>query len=90
MLRAGLLRRRLTTCQTDKASIEIIQPGSQYGSAIPIGIGGDKNHLNLFPDLRRQLLQAVSTKYRCHRLCHLQMSLLDGGVGRRVGAEPAA
>ena len=32
----------------------------------------------------------VSTKYRCHRLCHLQMSLLDGGVGRRVGAEPAA
>ena len=48
-----------TSCQADKASIEIIQPGSQYGSAIPIGISGDKNHLNLFPDLRRQLLQAA-------------------------------
>jgi len=31
----------------------------------------------------------VSTKYRCHRVCHLQMSLLAVvGVGRRAGAEP--
>ena len=41
----------------------------------------------LYPKAARLI---VSTKYRCHRLCHLQMSLLDGGVGRRVGAEPPA
>jgi replicative DNA helicase len=31
----------------------------------------------------------VSTKYRCHHLCHLEMSL-PSGVGRRAGAEPPA
>ena len=49
----------LTTGQTDKTSIEIIQPGTQYGGAIPGGISGDKHHLDLFPDLRGQLLQAA-------------------------------
>jgi hypothetical protein len=29
----------------------------------------------------------VSTNYRCHRLCHLEMSV-SPGVGRRAGAEP--
>ena len=31
----------------------------------------------------------VSTKYRCHSFCHLEMSLLGGWVGRRAGAEPS-
>ncbi len=48
-----------TTHQTDKPFIEMIQPSTQYSGAIPAGIGGDKNHLDLFPHLRGHPLKAV-------------------------------
>ena len=40
-----------TACQTDKTCVEIIQPGTQYGTAVPSGISGDKHDLDLLPDL---------------------------------------
>ena len=43
----------LATGQTDKACVEIIQPVSQYGGAVPGGISGDKHHLDSLPDVRR-------------------------------------
>ena len=49
----------LTARQTDKTSIKIIQPGTQYWGAIPGRICGDKNHLELVSRLGGQLLQAA-------------------------------
>jgi len=40
------------------------------------------------PAAARRIAGHVSTKYRCHRVCHLQMSLL-GGRGRASGGRGA-
>jgi len=48
-----------TACQANKTCVEIIQPGTQYGAAIPTGISGNKHDLHLLPDLGGQLLQAA-------------------------------
>ena len=40
-----------------------------------------------FPNARQEL--PVSTKYRCHRPCHLQMSLGSGGGGRARSSQSA-
>ena len=39
---------------------------------------------------RRRASATVSTKYRCHSLCHLQMSLRLGGGGRGAPAQRSA
>jgi hypothetical protein len=33
------------------------------------------------------MIQSIPWRYRCHRVCHLQMSL-GSGIGQRAGAEP--